>query len=188
MPADLRGCSAGARGRWRLVARGFTLLELVAVVLIIALLAVLVAPVAERVRARLDATRCAANLRALHVAAALHVQDKGMWPQVTVDPAQPRKYAEDWIAALRPYGPDQRSWICPTVQRGLGAPDLSQPENARVDYAVTPFDDKPQTPFQYGSQPWFAETANAHGQGNLLIFANGRVLTLNEFRAAPPPR
>ena len=123
-----------------------------------------------------------------NAAAALYVQEKGGWPQVAVDGAQPRRYAEDWIAALRPYGPDQRSWVCPTLQRALGAPDLSQPENTRVDYAATPFDDKPQTPFQFGSQPWFAETADAHGQGNLLIFANGRVLTLNEYRAAPPGR
>ena len=167
--------------------RAFTLLELVAVVLILALLAVLLIPVAEKVRARLDATKCAANLRSLQVAASLHVQEKGSWPQVTFG-ASPQRFAEDWIAALRPYGPDIRAWTCPTVQRNLGGPDLGDPQNVRIDYVGTSFDDKPQTPFQYASQPWFAEVADAHGNGNLLIFANGRVLPLGEFRSAAPGR
>jgi hypothetical protein len=49
-------------------------------------------------------------------------------------------------------------------------PDYMKAENVRVDYYATPFDDKPSSPHQWPRQLWFAETADVHGHGNLMIF------------------
>ncbi len=60
----------------------------------------------------------------------------------------------------------------------MRSPDLSKPENARVDYIATPFDDKPVSPHQWPRQPWFAETADVHGNGNLIVFTDGSISDL----------
>ena len=38
-----------------------------------------------------------------------------------------------------------------------------------------PFDDKPMTPYQWPRQPWFVESADVHGQGQLIIFTDGSI-------------
>jgi Biotin and Thiamin Synthesis associated domain len=70
------------------------------------------------------------------------------------------------------------SWICPTIQDLMRGPDYSRPENARLDYMPMPFDDKPTTPHQWPRQPWFVETGDVHGNGNLIIFTDGSVSDL----------
>jgi hypothetical protein len=84
---------------------------------------------------------------------------------------------------LKPFGADQKTWICPTVQNLLGNPDLSDPANLRVDYAATTFDDKPITPHQWPKQPWFAEVGDVHGNGNLIIFTDGTISDLKTIAA-----
>ena len=42
------------------------------------------------------------------------------------------------------------------------------------------FDDKPTTPHKWPRQPWFIETANVHGNGNLIIFTDGSVGQSND--------
>ena len=54
-----------------------------------------------------------------------------------------------------------------------GHPDYNNSANARLDYFPMSFDDKPTTPHQWPRQPWFVETANVHGHGNLIIFTDG---------------
>jgi hypothetical protein len=41
-----------------------------------------------------------------------------------------------------------------------------------------PFDDKPTTPHEWARHPWFAERHNAHGEGQLIIFADGSITDL----------
>lgn len=161
--------------------RGFTLLEVTAVILIIAILVVLALPVIEKVRSRAEGAKCAANLRVLYGAAALHVQDRGAWPQVPLDAGDFAAYSRGWIEALKPYGPEQASWICPGVQRRLGGPDLSIPANTRIDYIPTAFDENPRRPYEYPNQPWFGEVGDLHGNGNLLILTNGSVRALKDI-------
>jgi len=74
-------------------------------------------------------------------------------------------YASSWIAALSPFGPTQKTWVCPTIQSLMLNPDLTKPENVRVDYLASAFDDKPMTPHQWPRQPWFAEAGDVHGMG-----------------------
>ena len=90
-------------------------------------------------------------------------------------------YAKAWIAALAPFGPTQKTWICPTMQNSLGNPYLSDPENVRIDYFANNFDDKPTTPHQRPGQPWFAEIGSVHGSGILIIFTDGSIAESNSL-------
>ncbi|MBS0657185.1 MAG: prepilin-type N-terminal cleavage/methylation domain-containing protein [Verrucomicrobia bacterium] len=172
----------GVRGE-----RGFTLLEVVAVVLIVGLLLVLLLPVFGRLRARADLVKCSTNLRVLYGAVALHVQEKGSWPQIAPE-ADFASYSRKWVQALAPYGPTRDSWICPTIQRLLGAPDLNVEGNERIDYVPTTFDENPLRPYEFPSQPWFGEVGDVHGNGNLLILSNGSVRALKEVVRPPGSR
>jgi len=160
--------------------RGFTILEVFVVAVIIAILAALLLPVFSKMRARAQRVQCMANLRNLYVATESYVQQYGSWPQISMEDSDSAEqdYANAWIAALAPFGPTQKTWICPTIQELLRNPDLSKPENVRVDYFATTFDDKPTTPHQWPKQPWFAETGDVHGNGNLIIFTDGSISDL----------
>jgi prepilin-type N-terminal cleavage/methylation domain-containing protein len=158
-----------------------TLLEILAVVVIIGILAVLLFPVLSTVRARAQRVQCMANLRSLYAATELYIQQNGHWPQIAMTASEngEQDYANAWIAALAPFGPTQKTWVCPTMQDELGNPDLSNSENVRVDYLATTFDDKPTTPHQWPKQPWFGEAGDVHGNGNLIIFTDGSISDLN---------
>jgi type II secretory pathway pseudopilin PulG len=169
------------------VSAGFTLLELVIVFVIIAILSILLLPAISAVRARAQRVQCMANLRSLYTATELFIQQNGSWPQITMsdsDSAE-EEYAKAWIDALAPFGPTQKTWICPTAQNLLGNPDLSNPDNVRIDYGATTFDDKPTTPHQWSRQPWFAEVGNVHGNGNLIIFTDGSISDLKTVASKP---
>ncbi len=60
-------------------------------------------------------------------------------------------------------------------------PDYNDPAHARIDYIATPFDDKPFTPHQWPRQPWFIESGDVHGNGNLLIFTDGSISEVNDL-------
>jgi hypothetical protein len=98
-------------------------------------------------------------------------------------------YANAWIAALAPFGVTQKNWICPTIQREMRSPDLSKPENVRVDYIASNFDDKPTTPHKWPGQPWFIEAGKGHGNGTLIMFTDGTIKELNSLttQTAPAP-
>jgi type II secretory pathway pseudopilin PulG len=176
---------------WRRDGGGFTLLEIFTVIVIIAILGLLLLPVISKMRARAQRVQCMANLKNLYAAAELFIQQNGSWPQIPMSAAESdadeEENARAWIAALAPFGPTQKTWICPTIQGLLMNPDLSKPENVRIDYAATSFDDKPTTPHQWPRQPWFAETGDVHGNGNLIIFTDGSINDLNTVAARPTP-
>ncbi len=165
----------------RLRLRGFTLIELLVVIGIIAVLSALAFPVLSSLRARAQRVQCTSNLKTLSVGANLFVQQNGSWPQIpsSSPDAPPVDFANAWIAALAPFSVPPGSWICPTIQQSLGTPDYSTPAAARIDYIPTPFDDKPTTPHEWPRQPWFIETGDVHGNGNLIIFTDGSISDLN---------
>jgi type II secretory pathway pseudopilin PulG len=150
--------------------------------MVIAILAVLLMPVLGQMRERAQRVQCMSNLRSLAAGAELYLQQNGSWPQITMpddSDAAELAFAKAWIAALAPFGPTQKSWICPTVQNLSGNPDLTKPENVRIDYGMTTFNDKPTTPHQWPRQPWFAEAQDVHGNGPLIIFTDGSITDLN---------
>ena len=165
-----------------LARRAFTLIELLVVIAIIAILIAIAFPVISQLRSRAQRVNCTANLRNLYAAAELYVQQNGSWPQIAInddDEDAPVDFGNGWIAALRPFGISEKSWICPTIQQLLGNPDMSKAENIRVDYVATPFDDKPMTPHQWPRQPWFAESGDVHHHGNLIVFTDGSISDLD---------
>ena len=162
-----------------------TLMEVLAVFLIIAILAVLLIPAVSGIRARAQRAQCMTNLRSLYAATELYIQQNGSWPQIESDDSDEddQAYATAWITALKPFGPVEKSWICPTIQNLMQNPDYTKPENVRVDYMATPFDDKPTTPHQWPRQPWFIEVGDVHGHGNLIIFTDGSISDLKTATA-----
>ena len=175
------------RGRRHPAGAGFTLLELVTTVLIIAILMVMLLPVFTHLRDRAERTRCMSNMTALHVAAQSYMQDYRHWPQVNSKGVAPNDLATAWIATLHPYGLEQINWICPTVQRALENPDLSDHDNTRIDYAAFPFDSNPSTPSRWSNMPWFVESNDAHGNGPLVIYRDGSIKDAADvFNSAHP--
>lgn len=161
---------------------GFTVLELLIAIAIMSILATLTFALVSGLRARAQRVQCVANLKTLAIGANLYIQENNMWPQINVV-ANADKTEEEmaalWIAALEPFSVPRQSWICPTKQELLHRPDYTQPGEVRVDYAATSFDDKPASPHQWPRQPWFVESADVHGNGNLMIFTDGSVSDLN---------
>jgi type II secretory pathway pseudopilin PulG len=149
----------------------FTVLEVCIVVAIIAILATLMIP-AQRFQ-------CTANLRSLYISADLFVQQNGSWPQIPrTTSTSSEDYAKAWIDALTPFGAPAKTWICPTMQGLLDQPDYWNPENVRIDYIPMPFDDKPTSPHEWPRQPWFIETGDVHGNGNLIVYTDGSISDL----------
>jgi hypothetical protein len=140
-------------------------------------------------RSRAQRLQCMGNLRSLHVAAEQYLQDNNLWPQIRVSSSDATgvQYAQKWIAALAPYQIQAKTWICPTVENFLGNPDYTTSGRERVDYFGMPFDDKPMTPHQWPRQPWFVESANAHGNGQLTIFTDGSIAELKSLIPATSP-
>lgn len=155
-------------------------------IMIIVILGIFATPLIPKLRARAQRVRCATNLKNLAVAAELFVQQNGAWPQIPAPAAgTPQEaFAESWISALGPFGTTRDTWICPTMQNLLRNPDYTQPENARVDYISTPFDDKPTSPHEWPRQPWFIERGDVHGNGNLIIFTDGSISDLKTVLGA----
>ena len=149
--------------------------------MIIGILIVLIIAAIGMMRSRAQRITCMANLRSLSTAANLHLQEHGSWPQIPVGDANTatEEYSEAWITALAQFGPTRKTWICPRIQNLLNNPDYSSPETARIDYIATPFDDKPTSPHEWPRQPWFVETGDVHGNGNLIIFTDGSISDLN---------
>jgi type II secretory pathway pseudopilin PulG len=165
-------------------------------IVVIAIVFILLLPVLGKMRARAQRVQCTANLKSLHVATQLYMQEHGMWPQIALDSSSDapwKRFAREWIEALRPHGPTPKTWICPALQALAGNPDYTAPDSERVDYIGTPFDDKPTTPHTMGrAVPWFSEAEDVHGSGNLIVFADGSVTDLKKLAAesspSPPPR
>ena len=170
----------------------FTVLEVFVVIVIITIVATLLIPVWSTMRARAQRVQCTANLHSLYVAANLFVQQNNNWPQIRLGTSENAQndYANAWISALGPFGVTRKSWICPTIQTLMENPDYTKPENARLDYMPMPFDDKPTTSHQWPRQPWFVETGDVHGNGNLLVFTDGSISDLKTIasNASPAPR
>jgi Tfp pilus assembly protein PilE len=162
-----------------------TLLEILTVIVVIAILVVMLLPAVSHMVSRMDRARCTMNLKAVYLGAEFYLQDHKQWPQI--DPqlsgkANSDEYARLWIAALKPYKVSPESWHCPTVQKEASkAVNAGEKPKERIDYFPTPFDSKEITPHRWSEQPWFIERGAMHGEGNLMIFPDGSIKTLDEI-------
>jgi prepilin-type N-terminal cleavage/methylation domain-containing protein len=165
---------------------GVTLLELLTVIVVIAILTTMLMPAISAMAERMERAKCTANLKSLYIGAEFYLQDQKRWPQI--NPAlignESDRYASLWIEALKPYKVSENVWRCPTVEKKLPATDKSKTgEQKRIDYYPTPFDSKQITPHRWAGQPWFIERGAVHDSGNLMIFQDGSVKSLNDIVA-----
>ena len=155
-------------------------MELLTAIVVIAILAAMIIPAFGYMRERAERTKCVANLKSLYVGATLYIQDHGSWPHVSAATVNTPAFADAWIRAFERYAIQPDNWVCPSVQRLMHNPDLLKPENRRIDYFATPFGPERMAPYRYPRQPWFLERADVHGEGQMIIFANGDVKSLRE--------
>jgi len=100
---------------------GFTLVELLTVITIIGMLAGMIAPSLQKVRAKAETTACQSNLRQIGTAVWLYVPDNGnKFPSIN-NPWGSQVFtnegATNLIGALGPYGLTVKALACPADLR-----------------------------------------------------------------------
>ncbi|MEO8206967.1 MAG: prepilin-type N-terminal cleavage/methylation domain-containing protein [Chthoniobacterales bacterium] len=156
-------------------AQGFTLLELITVILLILIVASIITPYLNDAINAAYRVRCVSNLRNLHVGFESYLQDHKMWPQqltnFTVD--QDEDYENWWLTTMDPYVPSRKVWQCPI----LAAQKVKnfQGKLLQMHYSPTMFDANPISPHRWSKQPWIIELTNAHGHGPLVLMPDGSV-------------
>lgn len=151
----------------------FTLLELLAVVGILAVLLSLSFPLYDTMRPRVERVVCLNNLKNLRTAFSDYAI--GGWPQIPEGVELGSMEEQRWWLekTKRDLGLSERSWQCPTIRRRFA----KEPETDRplLHYLPTIFSAEPNKANQWPEMPWFIEIGNAHGDGNLLIRQNGKL-------------
>ncbi len=156
-------------------------MELLTVMVIVGVLAGMSVPLFERIKRSMLRANCMSNMKSLHVAAASYVTEHKTWPQISTQNIHDPAFALAWANALNQYGIDRIGWVCPSIQQETGDPDLSQNSSFRLDYLPTPFREGQFQPYRHDRHPWFSERGDVHGNGNLIIFADGSILALKEI-------
>lgn len=168
---------------------GFTLIELLTVLVIVAVLAALVAGLFDQLRSRSERVNCTSNIRGLYSGFQSYLVQYGSWPQNRLKISD-EGYDGWWIDELRKVGIPEKGWHCPTHERMekaaaqqaiKGKVETNQKKHRTIHYMPTPFDDNPNTPRRWPTQPWVVETGNFHGDGPLIIFPDGTVNSFGQF-------
>jgi len=149
----------------------FTVLEVLAVVIIIAILVVLAAPQLQSYLGRAQEAKCTANMRSIITALGSYLPDHSqVWPQAP-SIEQEKAWEAFWLEALQPYDIDARTWQCPTLW-----PQTSRdPALPQVHYIPMAFGPEPGIAYRWATQPWLIERANGHSQGPLIGFQDGSI-------------
>jgi prepilin-type N-terminal cleavage/methylation domain-containing protein len=159
---------------------GFTILEILAAVVILSTLVALFFAFGDRLTSRGELPRCMANMKSLQVSLSSYIQDKGHWPQEPEDQLgnNENAYEDWWINVLRPYGASESTWMCPTIKRLVT--NKNKDGRPKVHYTPTMFDRNPGTPYRWSTQPWLIEIGNMHGQGALICYPDGSIKAMDE--------
>jgi len=161
--------------------RAFTLLEILAVIGIIAILSGLLFTVAKISIERAEKPACMANLKNLHMALSAYLADNQKWPQVpagvVLDSPEEGVW---WRTTLAPYGMVEKSWTCPTLRRTAREKNMEEALKEN-HYVPSLFDEFPATPFRWPKMPWAMEVGNNHGSGLLIIMMDGSIQPYEEF-------
>ncbi|MFZ4767001.1 MAG: type II secretion system protein, partial [Roseimicrobium sp.] len=129
--------------------RGWTLLELLIVVCMIAALVTISVPVFGYLRSRANFVACVSHLRSLHNCFLNYMQDHEMvWPQVPAsaigDSENEEKEWKWWHETLAPYGSNKALWLCPEDARSK-AETYAEGSDFAGSYIPTEFDEVPNT-------------------------------------------
>jgi len=168
--------------------RAFTILEIVASILVILVITAFLLPNYLQLLASAQKAVCIANMRSLHTGLSAYLQDRGdVWPQ---GPPMEDKVAYEtfWIKTLEQQGVPAKTWKCPTISgHEASAQAAGETTIMRMHYTPTLFDDTPGIARRWATQPWLIERADAHGQGPLLCFPDGSVQDLRRVLAGQTP-
>jgi prepilin-type N-terminal cleavage/methylation domain-containing protein len=152
---------------------GFTLLELLVAIAIVAMLAALIIPNYQGIVLKAQEAVCKSHMRAIHVALANYLQDhQDIWPQGPY-PRDKVAWETFWLATLKPYDISENTWQCPSLKRLLGDED-----GYRLHYAPSMFDPTPGIARRWSTQPWLIERFGIHGQGPLICFPDGSIKSM----------
>lgn len=116
--------------------RGFTLVELIVVIAIIAVLAAFLGPAFTRARANAHTATCITNLKQLGLATNLYTNDydDGLMPaQYRSDNNATPVYDRRWPQLLLPYARNFRIFRCPTDSYQHGEAGLNDPSSSLMD-------------------------------------------------------
>ncbi len=163
--------------------RGFSILEVLAVIAILMIIGILMIPNYNRLLAHAAQAKCMANMRSIHVGLGAYLNDhQDVWPQGP-NPMEGTPWADFWIKTLVDQGVPQRTWECPAIHRMLGNPPKSIITASSIHYTPTMFDETPGIARRWPTQPWLIERADAHGNGALICFTDGSIKSFNKVLA-----
>jgi prepilin-type N-terminal cleavage/methylation domain-containing protein len=155
-----------AAGNWK---RGFTLLELLIVIMLVAALATLFFPLFGYLREKARDAACIGNLRILQLGAATYMLDHdAIWPQMPETLAtgdSEEAMWKWWYEDLKDYGVSKRHWICPSEAASDGE-KYSTTDEFYGSYIPTGFEATPNIAFYWTGQPWFIERGQMHGNNH----------------------
>jgi prepilin-type N-terminal cleavage/methylation domain-containing protein len=159
--------------------RAFTIVEVMAALLIVAILAVLLVPNYSYFLAKAEEVVCVSRMRNVHAGLTLYLEDrKFIWPQGPRP--EERGWAEFWVSTLEPFGVPRKHWECPTIRkmaRQQGEKEFT------LHYVPTLFPDTPRIAYRWATQPWLIEIADAHGRGPLICFPDGAIKPFSKVLA-----
>lgn len=153
----------------------FTLLEVIAAIIILAVLATLSIPQLQRYKDNAGLVVCTANMRAINLGLRGYLlEHRDVWPQ---GPAvtEARAWEDFWLKSAREYGVQDRQWRCPTINSSLAARGIPEDERPKVHYLPTMFTAEPGIADRWATQPWLIERSAVHGHGPLIGFPDGSV-------------
>ena len=163
--------------------RAFTLLEVLAAIAILGILAALLIPNLSALTNSAREAQCMANMRTIHLGLATYLNDhSNIWPQGP-SPAEEDLWSEFWLQTLKPYHVVAETWRCPSITAMIKNRNGADAENPLLHYLPTIFDSQPGTAYKWPTQPWLIERANAHGRGALICFPDGSVKPLSKVLA-----
>jgi prepilin-type N-terminal cleavage/methylation domain-containing protein len=158
--------------------RGFTLVEALLVITIISLLVSITVPLFGVLRLRAGGAVCISNLRTLHTAFTIYMQDhNGIWPQAPDQEGFESEVLEwrFWNDTMREYGVGKKHWICPTDGDNIKADEQKRYDDFIGSYTVTPFDGNPGTALKWKT-PWIIERTGGHSnEGPNMLMSDGTI-------------
>ena len=152
---------------------GFTILELLISVSIIAVLAAMILALSDTIRRRAEQAACVGNMRSLFAALSAYNTDNGHFPQAPENNDE-QAFWDFWFETFEEeYDIPKKTWICPTYRRMN--PGVEE-ENMKGTYVPTRFSKSSAlAAYRWPNQPWLVEVGDHHGKGMLVLFPDGSV-------------
>ena len=166
---------------------GFTVLEIMASVAVLAILASIAMPMYSNFQGKAQRLKCAENIKSLGLGLSSYLEDHRQWPQIASSPsasgpAAASPEAARWIQVLSPYGISERNWRCPTIESQVRQQRNPKAlEAKRIDYTPTTFPADPAAPRQWPRHPWLVERGAPHGTGPLILLGDGSLVTFEDI-------